>query len=403
MSTPLPGWEELASERGAAVLARIAELRTAGKRLDAISGVLRAEGVDPGLTAAALTQTELRARAASKFGPFAEQMLFTPAGLEQASRLPVAELHAARFAAAGCHRVADLGCALGAESLAFLRAGFAVRAVEIDPLTAEFARHNLAVHGGSYEVLLGDATEIGTGDADGVFLDPARRTAGHRDTRRIASPDEYSPSLTFAFESARNARTGGVKLGPGFDRELIPDDAEAQWISVDGQLVEMGLWFGAAARDGIRRVATVLRGSDSYIANELSSDRDADDAPVCDLGEYIIEPDGAVIRARLIGLLAGRLEAGMIHPSIAYLTADRPAVTPFAQSFRVIDELPSGEKALKKALAARDIGTLEIKKRGVDVDPAALRRRLRLNGTQSATLILTRSANRRLALLAERC
>ena len=55
-----------------------------------------------------------------------------------------------------------------------------------------------------------------------------------------------------------------------------------------------------------------------------------------------------------------------------------------------------------RELRDRDIGTLEIKKRGVDVDPAQLRTRLRLSGAGSATLILTRVAGDRVALLARR-
>ncbi|QNN63878.1 class I SAM-dependent methyltransferase [Leucobacter denitrificans] len=338
-------------------------------------------------------------------------MLFTPAGLEQASRLAVAELHATRFATAGAASVADLGCGLGAESLAFLRAGMRVRAVEIDALTAEFARHNLAVQASAlesakFDVLLGDATEVGAGDADAVFLDPARRTSGHRNTKRVSSAD-YAPSLDFTFGAARAARSGGVKLGPGFERELIPEDAEAQWVSIDGALVEMSLWFGEAARPGIRRVATVIHsGSKSTgpkSVSELTSESDSEDAPAQELGTYLYEPDGAVIRSRLIGKLARDLHAGMLHEHIAYLTSETLQTTPFAQAFRIVEELPFREKDLKRALQARSIGKLEIKKRGVDVDPAALRTRLRLKGENSATLILTRSASKHLALLAERC
>ena len=381
-------------------------------KLDAVGAELRRDGTDPGLLAATLTVTGLRERAVPKFGEASAEMLFTQAGLEQASRLPVAELHAGRFT--GLSSVADLGCGLGAESLALLRAGLAVRAVEIDPLTAHFAAHNLGVQAGllgagapGFEVITDDAVAAGPGSADAVFLDPARRTSGHRDTRRIASPDDYSPTLGFAFDAARAARAGGVKLGPGLDRELIPDDAEAQWVSVEGQLVEMSLWFGAAARGGVRRAATVLRAdkhaATGWRADELLAAADAPDAGVRDLGEYLIEPDGAVIRARLIGLLAAELDAGMLHEGIAYLTSDRAPETPFAQSFRVLEELPSREKDLKRALAQRGIGRLEIKKRGVDVDPAALRSRLRLKGPNSGTLILSRSAGRHVAILAERC
>ncbi|WP_162231742.1 THUMP-like domain-containing protein [Leucobacter celer] len=403
-ASPSPGWHELTTPDGRALLERISERRRAGEGLDTISRLLRGEGTDPALLSAALTQTELRARAAGKFGEIAAELLFTRAALEQATRAQVAALHAERFRTAGCRSVADLGCGIGAESLALLNAGIEPLPVELDPLTAEFAQHNLAVAAGRTgaavpAVRVGDAERLGPGDADGVFLDPARRTAGHSDTRRVASPDDYSPSLRFAFELAEH-RPAGVKLGPGLDRDLIPDRAEAQWVSVDGQLVETGLWFGVAARPGIRRAALVLRGSS---ADELTADGDAEDAPVRALGAYLYEPDGAVIRARLIGALAGRIDADMASDGIAYLTGDRLVETPFASAFRVLEELPAREKDLRRALAARDIGALEIKKRGTDTDPAALRRRLKLRGDASATLFLTRAAGRHVALLAERC
>src|SRR5690606_31643446 len=131
---------------------------------------------------------------------------------------------------------------------------------------------------------------------DGVFLDPARRTAGHRNTRRLTSPSDYSPSLEFAFGLAERFPVG-VKLGPAFDRDLIPDHAEAQWVSVNGQLVETGIWFGSTARPDIRRSALVMK---ENVIHEICASDDWPDAPVQRLGEYLYEPDGAVIRARLI-------------------------------------------------------------------------------------------------------
>lgn len=413
-TAPTPGWDLLAAPEGEAILARIHALQSEGVALSSIGMKLRSEIENRDLIAAALTQTELRAKAFAKFGELSPKFLFTQAGLEQASRLQASELHANRFVLAGCKSVADLGSGLGAESLAFQRSGLRVRAIEIDPLTAQFARHNLAVQSASlrdahtgqaleYEVVEADVSAIArpaSGGTDGVFLDPARRTAGHRDTTRLHASADYSPSLDFAFAEARAAQAGGVKLGPGFDRDLIPHDGEAQWVSIDGALVETGLWFGAAARSGIRRSALVIRGDAAY---ELAASQDSEDAEVRSLGQYLIEPDGSIIRARLIGRLARDLDAGMIHQGIAYLTSDRKPETHFAQCFRVVEELPSREKDLRKALAVRSIGRLEIKKRGVDVDPAALRARLRLKGSESATLILTRAEGRHVALLAERC
>ena len=363
----------------------------------AIVSDLRKQGHSPALVAAVLTQSKLRRKAVAKFGDFASQMLFTEAGLEQATRLPVAARHAGRFRAAGIRRVADLGCGIGGDALALAALELDVLAIEADEVTAAIASFNLAPFP-SARVEQRRAEDVDLREIDGVFLDPARRTAGHTQTERLTDPDDYTPSLGFAYELA-TGRSVGLKLGPGFDRDLIPSTAEAQWVSADGQVVELGLWFGALARPGIHRAALVLRGDR---ADELTADADSRDEETGPLGEYLYEPDGAVIRARLIGDLARRLGGRMLSEQIAYITTDRPAETPFAAGFRVLETLPYAEKDLKKALRQRGIGTLEIKKRGVDVDPAALRRRLGLNGDRPATLILTRVAGRHTALLAER-
>ncbi len=358
---------------------------------------LRKQGHSPGLVAAVLTQAKLRKKAAGKFGEFASRMLFTEAGLEQATRLPVAARHAGRFRAAGLTRIADLGCGIGGDALAIAALDLEVTAVDADEVTAAIAAFNLAPFA-SATVEHRRAEDVSLRSIDGVYLDPARRTAGHTDTDRLTDPDDYTPSLGFAYELA-TGRSVGLKLGPGFDRDLIPSTAEAQWVSADGQVVELGLWFGALARSGIRRSALVLRGDDTH---ELTAEADSEDAETGELGEYLYEPDGAVIRARLIGDLARRLDGRMVSDGIAYITADVATETPFAAGFRVLETLPFAEKELKKALRARDIGTLEIKKRGVDVDPAALRTRLKLSGGRPATLILTRVGGRHTALLAER-
>ncbi|MDR6614008.1 THUMP-like domain-containing protein [Leifsonia sp. 1010] len=363
----------------------------------AIVSDLRKQGHSPALVAAVLTQSKLRRKAAAKFGDFASQMLFTEAGLEQATRLPVAARHAGRFRAAGLRRVADLGCGIGGDALALAALELDVLAIEADEVTAAIASFNLAPFP-SARVEQQRAEDVDLREIDGVFLDPARRTAGHTQTERLTDPDDYTPSLGFAYELA-TGRSVGLKLGPGFDRDLIPSTAEAQWVSAEGQVVELGLWFGALARPGIHRAALVLRGDQ---ADELTADADSPDEETGPLGEYLYEPDGAVIRARLIGDLARRLGGRMLSEQIAYITTDQPAETPFAAGFRVLETLPYAEKDLKKALRQRGIGTLEIKKRGVDVDPAALRRRLGLNGDRPATLILTRVAGRHTALLAER-
>ena len=368
----LPAWDSTAD-----VVKTVASLRKAGHA--------------PGTVAAVLSQARLRARAAEKFGPFAARMLFTEDGLEQATRLRVAAMHAGRFRDAGLNRVADLGSGIGADALALAAIDLEVTAVERDEVTAAIAAYNLAPWT-TATVVHADATTFDLTGHDAVYLDPARRAGG----RRLSNPADWSPSLDFAFSLGLPT---GVKLGPGVDRDLIPADAEAQWVSVDHDVVELGVWTGALARDGIRRSALVIG---AHGTAELTATADSEDAPTGTLGEFLYEPDGSVIRARLIGDLARSLDARMLHPQIAYLTSDSAQATPFASCFRVATTLALDEKAIKRELKTRDIGTLEIKKRGVDIDPAAYRTALNPQGAASGTLILTRIAGRRKALLVER-
>jgi SAM-dependent methyltransferase len=358
---------------------------------------LRQAGHAHDLVAAVVGQARLRTRAAAKFGEPARRMLFTRAGLEQATRLGIAVRHAARFRDAGLSHVVDLGCGIGGDALGLAGLGIRVTAVDADEVTAGIAAFNLAPFGTEVDVRHARAEDVDLAEFDAVWLDPARRTAGHTETSRTR-PEEWSPPLDWVFDLA-GRMPAGVKLGPGLDRELIPDDVEAQWVSADGSTIELVLWSGALARERVRRAALVIR---SAGAHELTAETDAVDEPVRELGAYLHEPDGAVIRARLIGDVARSLDAGMLDEHIAYLTSDMALTSPFVSTFRVREELPTDTKKLAKALRERGIGRLEVKKRGVDVDPAALRKSLSLKGDGEATLILTRVGQRRRAILADR-
>ncbi|AMM19834.1 SAM-dependent methyltransferase [Frondihabitans sp. PAMC 28766] len=387
---------ELLTPEGLRLLDSLPPFEAGSDVLAQVSG-LRKQGHSPALVAAVLTQARLRAKGHAKFGDFADRMLFTEAGLEQATRLPVASTHAGRFRRAGLQTVADLGCGIGGDAMAFAALELGVVAIDRDEVTAAVATYNLAPWEAA-EVRLGSAEDADLSGVDGVFLDPARRTSGHSSTTRLQDPASWSPSLDIAFGLAERLPTG-VKLGPGIDRDLLPGDAECQWISVDRSVVEVGVWFGPLARPGIRRAALVLG---AHGAAELTAAGDTEDAEVGDLQEYVYEPDGGVIRARLIGDLARQLDATMISRDIAYLTSPLVESTPFAQCFRVLETFPLDEKRLRQELKKRGIGRVEIKKRGVDVDPAAFRKRLQLSGSNEATLILTRVAGRHTALLCER-
>lgn len=387
---------ELLTPEAISLLNSLPEYSSQNDVMAMVSG-LRKAGHSPSLVASVLTQAKLRQKAQVKLGEFASRMLFTEAGLEQASRLSVAAHHANRYVRAGLSSVADLGCGIGADSLAFAAAGLSVTAVDTDEVTAALATYNLAPFPEA-TVIHAQAEEVDLSDVHGVFLDPARRTSGHSNTQRLTRFEDYSPSLDFAFSLADTHPTG-IKLGPGFDRDQLPEGWEAQWISVNGDVVELGLWSPGLSREGVGRAALVMTPAGTH---EMVAASDSQDAELGEIARYIYEPDGAVIRARLIGDLARQMGAHMLDPHIAYMSSDVLVETPFAQSFEITEQLPLDAKQIRAWAKSHNIGTLEIKKRGVDIDPAEFRKKLSLSGKDSATLILTRIGNERMALVAQR-
>lgn len=363
---------------------------------------LQKEGLDPALVAAALTQSRLRAKARGKLGDFAEGMLFTVAGLEQATRLEVAAHHARRYRDAGCTYVADLTCGLGADALAMAGIGLRVLATDVDETTAALATVNLRAFP-EVEVRMGDglALDLAAEGVDGVYADPARRTGTGR---RVFDPRAYSPPLDEVLAVRDGVPALGLKLGPGIAHRDLPVDAEAQWVSADGEVVELGLWFGPLAPDGPGRSSLVLRDG---TAHTLRADPDGEDdaPPVGPVGGYLYEPDGAVIRAGLVGTVAHRVRGRLVDATIAYVTsdalADRTAWQPYATAYRVLDDLPFGLKRLRTYLRERGVGRLTIKKRGTAVTPETLRRQLDLRGPAEGTVVLTRVAGQQRVLVVE--
>lgn len=360
------------------------------------SSALRKDGHSPQLISAALTQARLRHLATDKFGPFASTMLFTEVGLEQSSRLAVAALHAGRFRDAGVTSVVDLCCGLGGDAMAMAALGLNVTAVDSDEVTAGAATMNLGTFDHA-RVVHADATTVTVPPEAGVFFDPSRRTGG----KKVVDPSEYSPSWDFVLDTCRAAPAAGIKVAPGIDHDHLPEDAEAQWVSHQGTVVEVGLWFGLARRDGVSRSALVATENGNWTID--SPERHMRYAEAGPLGEYVWEPDGAVIRSHLIAELADQLSAHLLEPRIAYLTGDTPTMTPGARCYQVLDTMPYSIKNLQRCVEQLDATSVAIKKRGVDIIPEEVRKKLNLRSVKDhkpheATFIVTTMNGKRTAL-----
>jgi hypothetical protein len=339
----------LTSDAGTAALAQVARFALTDATLVADVAAVRDRFGAHG--AALVATTVLRRKAVTKFAGLADigEWLFTDEALQQATTAAVARHRAQRLAG---HTVHDATCSVGTELAALRDVAPVLLGSDIDEVRLAMARHNVA----------------------------GRRSGG----RRRFDPRAYAPPLDDIAEVYRG-RSTVVKCAPGIDFDAVAQlgfDGEIEVTSSAGSVREACLWSPALSTPGVRRRATVLD------RDEHVTDADPDDCPVAPAGRWIVDPDGAVVRAGLVRQYATRHGLWQLDPDIAYLTGDQ--LPDEVRGFEILDQLPLREKPLRQALSARDCGTLEILVRGVDVDPDALRRRLRPSGTQPISVVIAR-------------
>jgi SAM-dependent methyltransferase len=360
---------------------------------------LRAAGHDPALVAAVLTQARLRDKARPRWGDVVDRLVLSPDGAEQGTRPVVADHRALRYAEAGVTSVLDLGCGLGLDAMAFAGAGIRTLAVERDPATAAAAAANAetAGHAHRLRVVCADALMLDLADvapdAEAAFADPARR----RDGRRLRHPEQWSPPLSWLLSLPFEAM--GVKVAPGLDRATVPPATEFEVVSVGGDVVEAGLYRGALRRDDVQLRATLLPSGLTVTDRDLPNGP----TPVGAVGRFLHEPDGAVVRSGLVEVVVAELDGRLLDPTIAYVTTDSAARSPFATAYEVSDVMTFSLKRLRALLRDRGVGRVTIKKRGSALDPEMLRRQLRLDRSArgETTIFLTRRAGAPVVVLAD--
>lgn len=302
-------------------------------------------------------------------GKFPQHWLTDADAVQQATPARVARVRAKRIADAGVEFVHEVTCSVGSEAPAFVDAGVAWLGSDLDAARLVMARHNL---GPDAWLARADAlAPVSTGGA--VVADPARRAGG----KRITDPAKLLPPLPDLL-SAHAGREMAVKCAPGIDYSGW--DGLVSVASVDGGVKEACLYTPGLAGEA-RREAVVLRDFEERV-----TDTEPDEVEVTAPRKWIIEPDGAVVRAGLVRQWAARHGLSMLDEHIAYTTGD---VVPAGYSgFEFIEAVPL--RALKKTLAGHGAGAAEILVRGVDVDPDQLRKKLKLRGDKQMGVVIAR-------------
>ena len=309
-------------------------------------------------------------------GKFPADWLTDADAAQQATPARVAGVRATRLAAAGAHVVHDVTCSVGSEAPAFRQRGIAWMGSDLDMSRLIMARHNLG-----QEAWLAQADALRPVTSDGVVVaDPARRAGG----RRITDPAQLLPPLPDLLD-AHAGREMAVKCAPGIDYSGW--DGLVSVVSVDGGVKEACLYTPGLA-GGVRREAVVLRE-----VEERVTDLDDDTVETTAPQRYIIDPDGAVVRAGLVRGWAARHGLSMLDEHIAYLTGEQ--IPAGYSGFPFLEAVPL--RALKKALASHGAGSVEILVRGVDVDPDQLRKKLKLRGKAQMAVVIARIGDQAVA------
>jgi SAM-dependent methyltransferase len=334
--------------------------------------------IRPELISLAFGQAQMQLRLESRWGGSVADLLLTDDGISQATRPEVARYRAefiAKKFGANAH-VLDLTCGLGFDSLEFARYGLRVTGVEIDPEIVEYARHNLS----QFEIRVHCADAAGfviPNDVDVIFVDPARRdpTAAKDskgNTKRIFNPSQWSPSWE-AINQIAKAHPVIAKVAPGIDKAEL-SDWDARWVSSNGDLVEC---FLSSSGTGIR--SAVLIDSEKNLSIEIMGDSATATAP---LGDYLVVPDPALIRATALDAVAQLCNGGLVNEHIAWLTsADSTAISELqrhspslANILRIESHFKFSEKQLVASLKDVALSGVTVMTRGMQLDVEAIRK-----------------------------
>lgn len=341
-----------------------------------------------------------RAKAAPRLGAWVANALLTTRSVEQASRPEFSRYRAERFR--GSKHLLEVGAASGFDTAALARVATRVTALEPDPGLAEMARHNLTIQGITnvevYAETLEDFVKRASLEKyDALFADPSRRDKGGG---RIRGAEEYLPPLSLVLQIPIHG-CRAVKISPAVTVEL-PPAWHHEFLGLGGECLEQTLWANPPAPLPAVHLADV--GVSWLDTGEAPHILDRDSV----LGGYLYDPHPALVRSGAVGSFYANAGIALLDPSCAYGISDTLLSTPFLRPFRILDSVPYRVETVAKRLHALGwTSRSEIKKRGVDVDPDELRRKLKLPPSTDAsspfgTVLIGRRGESLIAVLAER-
>lgn len=394
MSAEIADYHWLTSDEAAPLLRDLQQQLMAAGQVDVRLAASLRKSHSATRTHLLLEQVELRGRSRDKFADPSE-LFFTRKGLEQCTDEWLAKAKAVRFPSG--QSIADICCGIGGDALALAARGPLV-AWDIDPVAAHFARCNLGRRGFEQSAVKQETAGVAAmKDVARWHIDPDRRATGER----AIQMEDYEPGPQLLKELLRANPHGCVKIAPAAEVTVAQfPECEREWLGSRGECRQQVLWFGGLGRHAGKHVATLVNRQGEAVS--YIGEPNLPLTPAAQIGANVYEPDATILAAQLAGALADEHECEAVTTGGGYLTSDRLLAHPLVESFRVRDVLPYDLRKLKAYCRAHRLGQLEIKKRGVDLQPHFVRRQIIGVGDEAAVIFITPVGGSVRAIVAER-
>lgn len=293
-----------------------------------------------------------------------------------------------------CKTIVDIGCGIGFQSFAFAKTCKKVYAIEIDKEKIKLAEKNAMILGWkNIEFIHGDALSGNVlkqlKNVDIVFCDPERSPEERK--RNVATIKPSIPELLRKY----GALTGNIAIEFPPQITEIPFDCEQEYLSIDGALNRLTLYFGDLKR--CERSAVILPGKEKVCSAEEATLKETDT-----LSEYLYEADPAVVKADLLAELSEETGAELYGEGKAvFFTSDKKVKSPFFKNtFKVVDMCAQEEQEIITALQKHKAGKVILR---MPVDPSEywkIRKKMEVKLTGDKTYALLYIGNE--AVIAEK-
>lgn len=363
-----------------------------GKTLVQITKKLRKK-FTPQQTSLILQQHELRQRAKAKFTK-SQQMFFLRKQLEQSTNELISFYKSQRFDK--MNRVVDLCCGIGGDAIG-LAEHQDLTIVDLDLEVVAFAEKNIEAYGFSSTPLACDVMEVDVRSFDAFHIDPDRRVDGNRSTKS----EFFCPDMNQLEAMTQSNPNFAMKLAPATRPWL--NHCEREFIGFDRECKQQVIWSGSLSKQtGIRATVLDRFGNPTESFFEEVADENDGDISTSNNRKFIYDPHPCLVAARLVNAFGRRNDLNRLTHDTVYLTGDQMLQSPLVQCFELIESCVLDDSLIKKLLVRHDIGQLELKKRGIELEVMKRFSRVKCSGTQSATLIMAPTTDGLRGLLCQR-